>query len=151
MEHVRTEQLLSSPVSGEVSHPMDRGMLGAHCSIGSIFILSILCKKLICVCIGHMTAVNSNCFLFFTIWSRNLMMLRLSGILEEVCKCISWEFMPSSEREGQTCDSFETKSWHQGQVLGWSMWWTVLCWGSVSCVRRTKGKKEDGNGSKSHK
>lgn len=89
MEQVRTEQLLSSPVSGEVSHPVDRGMLGAHCSIGSIFILSTLCKKLICVCIGHMTVVNSNCFLFLTIRSRNLMMLRLSGILEEVCKCIS--------------------------------------------------------------
>lgn len=64
MERVRTEQLLSSPFSGEVSHLSDKGMLSAHCSTRSIFILGTLCKRLVSIRIVHMSVVNSSFLLF---------------------------------------------------------------------------------------
>lgn len=112
-EYARTKQLLSSPVSGEVLHPMDRGMLGAHCcSIRSIFILSTLPKRLVCVCVVHTIVVNSNCFLCLAVWSRNLVMSDILDCLIFWRKHVSAlaENSANPERGGQTCGCFETKS-----------------------------------------
>ena len=49
--------------------PRTEECLGARCcSPRSIFILSTVCQRLVCVCVVHTTVVTSNCFLCLTVW-----------------------------------------------------------------------------------
>lgn len=68
-------------------------------------------------------------------------MLRLADILQDVRKCISWEFTLSAQREGRTWGCFGTKSSHQGQLLGQPR--AGRCWGRQRkwCHDGQRGKK----------